>query len=145
MSKPRLLLVEDHHDTLRLFQTYLSMAGFTVVPVDNAVAALRLPVHRFDAICTDIAMPGMDGISFVRELRETRCRARIPIVAVTGQGRETAEASRRAGCCGLFVKPCALDELAEALHRLVRTCGHDCARCQNRLPSFPGPDRQLET
>jgi CheY-like chemotaxis protein len=130
MTHPRLLVVDDHPDTLRLFETCLSLAGFDVISAANAVDALRL-ARGMDAIATDLAMPGIDGLEFIRRMRADRTPP-IPIVAVTGQPIAPSVVAADLGCCRLVSKPCDLGALAETLHLLVGTCPHDCTRCQHR-------------
>jgi CheY-like chemotaxis protein len=130
MPNPRVLVVDDHPDTLRLFETYLSLSGFEVTSATSATEALRLAADGVDVIATDLAMPGVDGLEFIRRVRADAAQPAVPIVAVTGQAIDQATVSPAdIGCCRVVLKPCDLDELAETLHRLVGTCVHDCARC----------------
>lgn len=129
MSKPRLLVVDDHHDTLRLFDLFFTMSGFDVVAADSGVEALRLLTEGCDAVVTDLSMPGMDGIEFIGHLRK---RAKtMPIVAVTGHPVDPATVRS----CRFFAKPCVLDEVADTVHELIAQCVHDCSRC----PLAAGP------
>ena len=124
MTHPRLLVVDDHPDTLRLFETCLSLAGFDVISAANAVDHPVL-------ILADIQLPGIDGLEFIRRMRADRTPP-IPIVAVTGQPIAPSVVAADLGCCRLVSKPCDLGALAETLHLLVGTCPHDCTRCQHR-------------
>jgi len=54
----RILMVDDHFDTLQLYETYLSLQGYSVTTTTNATDGLRLSTNGFDAIVTDLAMPG---------------------------------------------------------------------------------------
>jgi CheY-like chemotaxis protein len=127
-ARLRVLVVDDHPDTLRLFETYLTFAGFEVTTTTNAAAALRMSMNGFEAISTDLAMPGMDGVEFIRRMREARTKPPIPIVAVTGQGTEADEAAD-VGACRLLQKPCDLADLAGTLRELAQLCKHDCPSC----------------
>ncbi len=133
MSNPRLLVVDDHPDTLRLLETFLTLSGFHVVSAANGLDGLTLAANGTDAIATDLAMPEMDGFEFIRRVRALRSHTPVPVVAVTGQSLEAAEVAAQAlGCCRVIQKPCDLTELAETLHSLVGTCVHDCDRCPIR-------------
>jgi CheY-like chemotaxis protein len=140
MSDPTLLVVDDNPDTLQLFGTYLSLSGFQVKVAASAVEALRLVSSGgFDAIATDLAMPGIDGAEFIRQLRDPRHRHRGPIVAVSGQASDTMRAKIRAlGCCRVFTKPCDLAELATTIRALVDTCAHGCHGCATPPDGFGG-------
>lgn len=130
-GKLRILVVDDHPDTLRLFETYLTLAGFEVTATTNAAAALRLSANGFEAISTDLAMPGMDGVQFIQHMREARSKPPIPIVAVTGQGTVGAASTEDIGACRLLHKPCDLADLADTLRELAETCDHDCRNCRD--------------
>ncbi|MGE5358831.1 MAG: response regulator [Bacteroidales bacterium] len=131
-SKVRILVVDDQPDTLRLFETYLSMAGFQVTATTSAADALRLAANGFEAISTDLAMPGMDGVEFIRRMREVRTERPIPIVAVTGQGSAATRELGDVGACRLLEKPCDLNELSQTLTDLSETCPHECTGCSRR-------------
>jgi PAS domain S-box-containing protein len=84
------LVVDDQPDAQSLVKAVLQDAGATAVGVDSVPDALDL-LQRFtpDIIVADIGMPGQDGYSFMRELRE-RERARgthVPAIALTAYGR----------------------------------------------------------
>lgn len=130
----RLLVIDDHRDTLNLFETFLSYAGFKVTATTSASDALKLSTDGFEAITTDLAMPGMDGVEFIRRMRDARTKPPIPIVAVTGQGAVAACRPEEIGACRVIEKPCELGDLADALRDLIRECSHECSTC----PYNPG-------
>ncbi len=135
-ANPRLLVVDDHPDTLKLLETYLSFAGVDVTTASRAAQALTLAASaQVDAVATDLAMPGMDGFELIRRLRSAAGMRRVPIVAITGQALDPDRVlPGDLGCCRLLLKPCDLGELAQLLHSLVENCGHDCSQCPNRIP-----------
>jgi CheY-like chemotaxis protein len=133
MAGLRVLVVDDHLDTLNLYSTFLSLEGFSVTAASNGPDALRLSAKGFDAIATDLAMPGMDGAEFIRQLRAARPKADTPIVVVTGQADAKTEAVLSAiGSCRLLRKPCDLPALADLLRSLSGSCVHDCESCSDR-------------
>src|SRR5512133_3462361 len=64
MPNPRILVVDDHPDTLRLLETFLTLSGFDVVSAVNGADGLARTANGIDAIATDLAMPEMDGFEF---------------------------------------------------------------------------------
>jgi CheY-like chemotaxis protein len=65
-----ILLVDDHHDTVRALDRLLRMEGHCVTPAescDEAIAAAR--ALRFDVLLSDIGMPEKDGFALLKELR----------------------------------------------------------------------------
>ena len=85
----RLLVVEDNAFFRQLLLPTLSAAGYQVTAVDSATIALSLrdrnEVARFDAIISDVEMPGMDGLSFARHVRAGGRWASVPLIALSGR------------------------------------------------------------
>jgi len=133
----RILVVDDHFDTLQLYETYLSLQGFSVTTTTNATDGLRFSTNGFDAIVTDLAMPGMDGAEFIRAMRTGRTEAPIPVLVVTGQADASREAELAAiGSCRLLRKPCDLQLLGQSLRSLISICRHQCDVCPIRTTRF---------
>jgi len=82
------LYVDDERDLLDLGRIFLEKSGeFSVTSSTSAEEALELPeVRSYDAIVSDYQMPGMDGIAFLKEVRERF--GDIPFILFTGRGRE---------------------------------------------------------
>jgi two-component system chemotaxis sensor kinase CheA len=96
----RLLLIDDSPFFRSLVVPALSAAGHEVVAVSDAAAALELQSEgeAFDAIVSDIEMPGMNGLDFVRRLREGGPWAELPVIALSARAAPgDVEAGRRAG------------------------------------------------
>src|SRR5215831_7996948 len=83
LSKGLVLLVDDEPALLRAFSRFLETVGFQVRTAQDGEAALdQLRSTRFDVIISDITMPGMSGIEFLRLVREHDLD--VPIVLMTG-------------------------------------------------------------
>jgi PAS domain S-box-containing protein len=84
----RVLYVDDELDLLAIAQYFLEKEGeFEVTSVPSALEALALPaLGSFDAIISDYQMPGMDGIAFLKAVREHY--GDMPFILFTGRGRE---------------------------------------------------------
>jgi len=96
----RILIVEDSEFFRHLLLPTLASAGFEVVAVSSAAQALRLhdAGDEFDAILSDIEMPDMNGIAFVRAVRAKGRWADLPVIALTGHvAPEQIELGREAG------------------------------------------------
>lgn len=113
----RLLVAEDNELNQEVIEQILARAGAQVVIAANglaAVAALKLPGARFDAVLMDIQMPLMDGYTATRAIREKLGMTDLPIIAVTANARpEDREKSRLAGMVGHLVKPINVDDLLD--------------------------------
>jgi two-component system OmpR family response regulator len=84
---PHILIVDDHKDIRDLVAKYLQLHGLRVAKAENAAAARRLlPAGAFDLVVLDIMMPGEDGLSLCRHLREA---TDIPVILLTAMADET--------------------------------------------------------
>ena len=95
-----LLIVEDSDFFRQLLGPTLGAAGFEVRTVSGAEDALRLrdAGAMFDAIVSDIEMPGMDGLEFARTVRSGGPWASLPMIALTAHTEpQQVEAGRDAG------------------------------------------------
>src|SRR5688500_15176252 len=77
------LLVEDDMDTRDLLARVLSAEGIAVRLAANGWEGLLAVENPPDLILLDIMLPGMDGVSFLRSLRNTHGYERVPVVVVT--------------------------------------------------------------
>ena len=99
----------------------LASAGFEVVAVGSAAHALRLhdAGENFDAILSDIEMPDMNGIAFVRAVRAKGRWSALPVIALTGHvAPDQIELGREAGFTdyvGKFERQALLTSLEQCL------------------------------
>ena len=86
-ATPHILVVDDHPDIREPLAKYLETHGFRATPADGAATARRvLKDSAIDLVVLDIMMPGEDGLSLCRHLRET---TRLPVILLTAMGEET--------------------------------------------------------
>lgn len=123
----RVLIVDDAPDTIEAFRTLLELEGADVLSATDGNTALALLDGRpLDLVCSDIAMPGMDGYALVRALRGQPAYAKLPAIALTGFGRVADEdRALEAGFDAHLVKPFRLDQLLAVLARLGVRKGED--------------------
>jgi len=128
MSQGGVLIVDDDLALLEALPEALRlrMGGVTVETADSAGVALdRIAVRDYDAIVTDIKMPGMDGLALLAEIR-TR-RPDTPTLIITGHGEnELIVGALRGGACDFIHKPIDRDYLVTALQRAMAT--HEASR-----------------
>jgi CheY-like chemotaxis protein len=119
--RPFVFLVEDDVDSLAVLECGLIRLGVIVQTYDNAASALAaLEGVVPDALITDLAMPGPDGIWLVEQVRRRPPHARLPIIAVTGYGQRVhVEAAWHAGVDDLLLKPVDSRVIYERVWRLV--------------------------
>ncbi|WP_426059880.1 PAS domain S-box protein [Hymenobacter sp. B1770] len=119
----RILLVEDNLVNSLLAETVLRNWGWQVTTAANGPAAIQLFEHRpFDLVLMDIQMPGMDGETAARFLREhpEPIRASTPIIALTARA-QTGEAERlqAAGFDGYLAKPYREQQLLDTMQDVL--------------------------
>jgi signal transduction histidine kinase/ActR/RegA family two-component response regulator len=113
----RILVADDNALVRDLFVSFLTECGAVCATATDGVEAVRrLRNEPFEAVVLDLAMPRLDGVSAVRQLRRDRPDGRWRIVGVSAHasGLEREEALA-AGMDAFLVKPVALPELARAL------------------------------
>lgn len=99
-SQHRVLLVDDSPFFRNMLTPMLSVAGYDVVAVESAAEALALceQGEEFDAIVSDIEMPGMNGFDFARTVRSNSRWQAVPLVALSSHATQRdLERGRQAG------------------------------------------------
>lgn len=107
-SGATVLVCDDDPDLLDELRVVLSGAGYGVVPETSADAAIKRLDHlRPDIILSDIALPGMDGMTFLRRIRQSRPDLDdVPFIVLTGfTDKADVVAGKRAGADDYLVKP----------------------------------------
>ena len=114
----RVLLVEDHLDTVRTLARLLDSAGFEVKTATSAASALQLAgAEPFDIIVSDIGLPDSTGYELMREIRD---RHGIAGIALSGYGmEEDMRQSRDAGFVDHVVKPVNVAHLEAVIRRVT--------------------------
>ncbi len=107
----KVLVVEDEEPIRKIVVAFLSRQGHTCSIAEDGVEALsKIHENKFDAVITDIVMPGMNGIALTGELLSLF--PELPIMVMTGYSKEyPAESAIRAGAKDFIGKPFGNDEL----------------------------------
>lgn len=117
-----LLLIDDNPLNLKLARDVLELGGYTVVTAGDAEEALQLLAGSLpDLILLDLALPGMDGLSFCRLIKADPRWQHIPVVALTafamkGDDRKALDA----GCAAYITKPIDTRRLAHQVAQVLR-------------------------
>ena len=104
----RVLVIDDAGLVRRYYRDALETAGFDVAEALNGLEALEhLLGARFDLVIVDVNMPGMDGLSFIRDIRRrSESVATIPTLIITTEaGEQDVADARSAGANYYLVKP----------------------------------------
>jgi len=122
LERPRVLVVDDEQAVRDLVAKTLTMADYDVETAPDGPSAIdRLRNADYDLLITDLKMPGMDGLSVIREARLKS--AELPIIIITGYSTEaSAIEAINLGVCGYLTKPFRLPRvLAIAARALGET------------------------
>jgi len=140
-STGRLLLVDDELALLEVWGEILRDEGWTVETAGNGAAALEILTRgSFDAILTDIDMPGLNGLQLLRAIRARDLD--VPVVLMTGNPRtETAIQAVEQGALRYLVKPVGAATLIEAVREAARL--HRIARLKREALAYLGGESAL--
>jgi two-component system chemotaxis sensor kinase CheA len=120
--RKRLLVVEDSSFFRQLLVPMLAASGYDVTAVDSAARAIALrdtSQSMFDAIISDVEMPGMDGLEFAQRLREGGPWRYTPLLALSGRLAEADAERGRAAGFSEYVGKLDRDTLLAALDRCM--------------------------
>ena len=118
----RTVLVVDDSATIRQMVSFtLKQAGFAVLEaVDGQDALERLDGQRVDLVITDLNMPRVDGITFIRNLRTRAAVKYTPVLMLTTESQESKrQEGRAAGATGWIVKPFHPEKLLQVIGKVL--------------------------
>ena len=117
----KILIIEDHPAELKLAHHVLSEAGHHVTDAEAAEQAFaRIKEDRPDLILLDMNLPGMDGLTLARKLKEDPATRDVHIVAVSSYPEKYPKAEvLAAGCDAYLPKPLSTRMLSQQLDDAV--------------------------
>jgi two-component system, chemotaxis family, chemotaxis protein CheY len=116
------MLVDDSATMLMSLKAILVKAGYAVeTAADGKVALGKLTAGlRPEMIISDLNMPNMDGITFIREARKTAGMRFIPMLMLTTESERTKrDEAKSAGATGWLVKPVAPEQLLGVIKQVL--------------------------
>ena len=122
-ARPRILLVDDHVDSIRPIQLFLEAIGYQVTTAQSVEAALRSATkEEFDLLVSDIGLPDGTGEDLIRQLQDQG--RKLPSIALSGYGMEQDIASSRAaGFHVHLIKPVSPEHLRTTIDQLISQRG----------------------
>ncbi|HAR43398.1 MAG TPA: hypothetical protein DCS07_12340, partial [Bdellovibrionales bacterium] len=126
MPTPKILLVDDDPQSLQSTQKILTFAGYEVTTAQDGQYALDLvrpaagrSQESFDLIVTDVRMPRLGGLEFLRAI--SLCGDRTPVILITAFGRvEDAVWAMKLGAVDFLTKPFKRQVLLSAVEAVLR-------------------------
>lgn len=123
LNGKRILLVEDESDLRAPLVEELTYLGCQVQEANNAIeAAAKLKDFDFDLVISDIRMPGGDGISLLRQLRESRAD-HPPFLLISGYSDFSRSLAFHLGADGIVPKPFDMNEIEAIIRTLLTSPG----------------------
>jgi len=121
----RVLIVEDEAPIRELMRLHLGLAGFDVAECGTGTAGLeRARAEKFDLILLDVMLPGLDGITVCRAIRNQGANAKTAILMVTARDTESDTVlGLESGADDYLAKPFGVRELVARTAALLRRTG----------------------
>ena len=125
----RILIVEDSEPTQHLIMHHLKAKGFSKFHLaDNGIEAKEILSHsiandqKFSLIVLDINMPEMNGIEFLRTIKDKEAFANIPVLVISAEDdKRTIMEVLNLGADQYIIKPYTETLLAEKLNKILET------------------------
>ena len=122
----KILIVDDFSTMRRIIKNLLRDLGFndTTEADDGQTALPMLQTGKFDFLVTDWNMPGMDGLTLLKHVREDEALKDMPVLMVTAEAkREQIVVAAQAGVNGYIVKPFTAATLKEKIEKIFERLG----------------------
>jgi len=118
-GRSRVLVVDDESSIRELLQKTLALAEYEVDTAPDGRAALeRLRLGNYDLLIADLKMPGMDGLTLIREAK--RLKADLPVIIITGFSTESSAIEAvNLGVAGYLTKPFRVPQVLAAAARAL--------------------------
>jgi CheY-like chemotaxis protein len=121
MGRRSILVVEDTPDILDVIGLLLEQEGYSVYKAECCSLAFDvLANHEVDLIITDLMLPGMTGLEFIRRVRRVVNYDFIPVVAMSAFDEKYLIAAAQAGAIKILHKPEDLDLLVSTVNQLLQ-------------------------
>lgn len=121
MSKT-ILVVDDSASIRQVVSMALKSAGYHVVEaVDGRDALTKLDGRKINLVISDVNMPNMDGITFLKELKQKPDYKFTPVIMLTTEGSEAMKREgQAAGAKAWVVKPFKPEQMLQAVAMLIK-------------------------
>jgi excisionase family DNA binding protein len=118
-ERPRILVVDDEASIRELLSKTLALAEYDVDTAQDGRAAVeRLRLGHYDLLIADLKMPGLDGLSLIREAK--RLNVELPVIIITGFSTESSAIEAvNLGVAGYLTKPFRVPQVLAAAARAL--------------------------
>jgi len=135
---PRVLVVEDEPNIRELVCLHLGLEGYTCEGAGDGREALkRTEDERFDLLVLDVMLPGLDGLSLCRAVRNGRMNHDVPILMLTARREEPDKVvGLESGADDYLTKPFGVRELVARARALLRRPRQTAGKEDDSEPPF---------
>lgn len=135
-----ILIVDDKMISQLILETILRRNNHKVVIEDNYQDALSaIAENHIDLVITEIMIPGMDGLEFIREIRASRTNDDLPVIVLTAaSAMNWRPQAKQIGADIIYGKPIGSQELLQAIEKLLRSSTPEPAQ-QDMQPHYLHP------
>ncbi|MGH7810943.1 MAG: response regulator [Candidatus Binatia bacterium] len=125
MANELVLIIEDNEKNRKLVRDVLHVKGYKTIEAETAEAGLKLALEQSPAlILMDIQLPGMDGITALKQLKVEAKTKSIPVIAVTASAMSYKRQTMLAeGFDGYQTKPISLKDFLGEVERVLAARG----------------------
>jgi CheY-like chemotaxis protein len=122
MEIKTILVVEDNKLNMKLVRGLIKIGKYRMLEANNAESGIQLIREEMpDLVLMDIQLPGMDGLSATKIIREDPDLKDIPIVALTSYAMQgDKEKALAAGCTGYIAKPIDTRKFLETVSQYLK-------------------------
>jgi two-component system, OmpR family, alkaline phosphatase synthesis response regulator PhoP len=122
MKKYRLVVIDDHHDTLELLKYNFIQEEYEVKNFFNAIDALKyITSENTDMVITDWMLPEMDGLDLCKNLKHSPATCDIPVMMTTGKNDEIdVVTALEVGVEDYIAKPFRIREMLSRVKKILR-------------------------
>jgi two-component system, chemotaxis family, chemotaxis protein CheY len=121
--KKSILIIDDSESIREVVASGLETSGYHVIKGINGADGLKtLDEHsEVDLVITDLNMPHMDGIAFLKEVRKNPKYRYLPVIILTTESQEAKkQEARMAGATGWIIKPFSQEKLHSVIKKVIR-------------------------
>ncbi|MDW5417639.1 response regulator [Iodobacter sp. CM08] len=122
MAKKTILILDDSASMRATVSITLNGAGYEVIEAKDGNEGLsKLTGQRVNLIISDVNMPGMDGITFLKKLKEQAAHRYVPVIMLTTESADDKkQQGKEAGAKAWIVKPFEPAKLLDAVSKLIQ-------------------------
>lgn len=137
----RILIIEDEEGIRDTLTELLQLNGYEVRTASNGLEALlNIRYHRPEVIITDLMMPVMDGIEFLRKLKKDPNWNHVPVIMISAKSQpEDRLPALQSGADAYLIKPFEIKELATLVKEMLTLKKQDAGIQATGVEEFKNP------